>query len=54
MAIRDAAALMGHTPNTHQNYYGRWTDEAGLKEAVARLTPASEHLGASSVNIGHP
>jgi integrase len=37
MAIRDAAALMGHTPNTHQNYYGRWTDEAGLKDAVARL-----------------
>ena len=54
MAIRDAAALMGHTPNTHQNYYGRWTDQAGLKEAVARLTPASEHLGASSVSFGHP
>ena len=38
LAPRDAAALMGHSPETHQKYYGRWTDDAGLRDAVARLT----------------
>ena len=38
MSPRDAAALMGHSPETHQKYYGQWTDETGLLDAVARLT----------------
>ena len=37
MAIRDAAALMGHTPQVHHSTYGRWVDDAGLKDAVAKL-----------------
>ena len=36
MAVRDAAALMGHDPSTHQKHYGRWVDEQGLDDAVAR------------------
>jgi integrase len=49
MSIRDAAALMGHSPNVHHNTYGRWTDEAGLKDAVAKLKPAptTEGLGST-------
>ncbi|MGB5133833.1 MAG: hypothetical protein WBN89_01510 [Prochlorococcaceae cyanobacterium] len=31
---RIAAALMGHSPNTHNKHYGRWTDEATVDEAV--------------------
>ena len=31
-----AAALMGHDPSTHQKHYGRWVDEQGLDDAVAR------------------
>ena len=34
LSIRDAAALMGHNPITHHKHYGKWTDEAGLIEAV--------------------
>lgn len=34
--VRDLAALMGHTPATHHRHYGKWTDKAGLEEAVAR------------------
>jgi len=36
MAVRDAAALMGHDPSTHQKHYGRWVDEQGLDDALAR------------------
>lgn len=28
--------MMGHNPTTHHRQYGKWTDEAGLEEAVAR------------------
>jgi integrase len=38
LSVRDAAALMGHTPSTHHRHYGRWTDEAGLLEAVEKIT----------------
>jgi len=37
LSVRDLAALMGHTPVVHLQHYGKWTDEAGLIEAVARL-----------------
>ncbi|PSB37931.1 integrase [Aphanothece minutissima] len=40
--VRDLAALMGHNPATHHRHYGKWTDEAGLEEAVARATGKSE------------
>ncbi|CAK27594.1 Phage integrase family protein [Synechococcus sp. RCC307] len=51
LSVRDAAALMGHDPETHYKHYGRWTDEAGLLDAVSRLTaqpakPASQAFGA--------
>ncbi|WP_050757153.1 hypothetical protein [Cyanobium sp. PCC 7001] len=38
LSVRDAAALMGHSPATHHRHYGRWTDEAGLLDAVHSLT----------------
>lgn len=38
LAVRDLAALMGHSPQTHHRHYGAWVDEAGLVEAVARVT----------------
>jgi integrase len=38
LSVRDAAALMGHDPETHSKFYGRWTDEQGLLDAVAGLT----------------
>jgi integrase len=38
LSVRDAAALMGHDPVTHSKFYGRWTDEQGLLDAVAGLT----------------
>ena len=42
LSVRDLAALMGHTPVVHLQHYGKWTDEDGLIEAVARLlTPLS-------------
>jgi integrase len=37
LSVRDAAALMGHDPVTHSKFYGRWTDEQGLLDAVAGL-----------------
>ena len=37
LSVRDAAALMGHTPVIHNQHYGRWTDEQGLEDAVAGL-----------------
>lgn len=40
LSVRDLAALMGHTPAIHLQHYGKWTDEAGLIEAVQRLQPA--------------
>ena len=38
LSVRDAAALLGHTPSTHHRHYGRWTDEQGLLDAVAKIT----------------
>ena len=38
LSVRDAAALLGHTPATHHKHYGRWTDEQGLEDAIGRLT----------------
>ena len=38
LSIRDTAALMGHNPATHHRHYGKWTDEAGLREAVEAAT----------------
>ena len=38
LAIRDAAALMGHSAMTHQRHYGQWVDDAGLRDAVKRAT----------------
>ena len=37
LSVRDLAALMGHTPVVHLQHYGKWTDEAGLIDAVAGL-----------------
>ena len=34
--VRDLASMMGHSPATHHRYYGKWTDEVGLEDAVAR------------------
>ena len=40
LSIRDAAALLGHSPAEHHASYGMWTDEAGLIDSVARITGA--------------
>jgi len=40
LSVRDLSALMGHTPVVHLQHYGKWTDEAGLIEAVQRLQTA--------------
>ena len=37
LSVRDAAALLGHSPATHHKHYGRWVDEKGLEEAVEGL-----------------
>jgi hypothetical protein len=29
---------MGHDPNTHNKYYGSYTDETNLIETVERIT----------------
>ncbi len=42
LSVRDLSALMGHTPVVHLQHYGKWTDEQGLMEAVARLTKPVE------------
>ena len=34
LSARVAAALMGHSPETHQRHYGRWTDEATIDSAL--------------------
>ena len=48
LSVRDLAALMGHTPAVHLQHYGKWTDDEGLIEAVARLTsPAKTAVIAS-------
>ncbi|MFY8148604.1 MAG: site-specific integrase [Prochlorococcaceae cyanobacterium] len=49
--IRDLAALMGHNPATHHRYYGKWTDEAGLEESVARAVGASTLQGIQQLEI---
>lgn len=36
--VRGAAALLGHTPNTHHRHYGRWTDEQGQLDTAAKIT----------------
>ena len=36
MHVRDAASLMGHDPRTHMKHYGRWVDEQGLDDALAK------------------
>lgn len=41
LSIRDTAALMGHNPDTHHRHYGKWTDEAGLLDAVEAVTGVS-------------
>lgn len=38
LSTRDTGALMGHNPATHHRHYGKWTDEAGLREAVQAAT----------------
>jgi integrase len=38
LSVRDTASLMGHNPSTHHRHYGKWTDEAGLIEAVLSAT----------------
>ena len=42
--VRDLAYMMGHNPATHHRHYGKWTDEAGLEEAVARAMGAASSL----------
>jgi integrase len=34
LSARVAAALMGHSPETHQRHYGRWTDESTIDSAL--------------------
>lgn len=48
LSVRDAAALMGHTPTTHHRHYGTWTDDKGLKDAVERLTQPQRRSAAKS------
>jgi len=48
LSVRDLAALMGHTPVVHLQHYGKWTDEAGLIEAVTRLTNSAERATITS------
>ena len=38
LSIRDAAALLGHTPQEHHASYGAWVDEDGLLDAHKRIT----------------
>ncbi len=49
LSIRDVAALMGHNPGTHHRHYGKWTDEAGLLEAVQAATGVSHIPLANSI-----
>jgi integrase len=34
LSVRVAAALMGHSPETHQRCYGRWTDQKTIDTAL--------------------
>jgi len=34
LSVRVAAALMGHSPETHQRCYGTWTDQATIDSAL--------------------
>ena len=34
LSARVAAALMGHSVETHSRHYGRWTDEATIDSAM--------------------
>ena len=36
--LRDIAKLMGHSPKTHNKYYGSWTDNLDLIDTVERIT----------------
>ena len=38
LSVRDASALMRHSPQTHMRHYGRWTDEQDLIDAISNLT----------------
>lgn len=38
LSVRDCAALMGHAAEIHMRFYGSWSDEQGLLDAVAALT----------------
>jgi integrase len=49
--VRDLAALMGHNPATHHRHYGKWTDEAGLEEAVARATASSTTIASLATKV---
>jgi len=44
--VRQAAALMGHSVNTHLRHYGRWVDEASLEAAVERYAEGAIATGA--------
>ncbi len=46
LSVRDIASLMGHTPAVHLQHYGKWTDEAGLIEAVSRLNAGASTASA--------
>lgn len=46
--VRDLAALMGHNPATHHRHYGKWTDEVGLEEAVAKAVGPSHATSAAA------
>ena len=39
---RAAAALMGHSLQTHSNHYGQWTDAETIAAAVARTAAAQQ------------
>ena len=39
---RAAAALMGHSLQTHSNHYGQWTDSETIAAAVARTAAAQQ------------
>ena len=47
--VRDLACMMGHNPATHHRHYGKWTDEAGLEEAVARAMGAVESVASPAL-----
>ena len=36
--VKVLASLMGHSPQTHHQHYGRWIDEEKLEDLVKRIT----------------